>query len=200
MKEHSRKNQRDYVLQVLVNKYRVDPDRFRSYLPEIAQQIEMVVSSPIKRSHVSTLTELERERLCKALLQIPKDKKASKHEAIQALEYCATLIQDESLPDEIGRRVMLGLIQNAVDTPVSKIKKTTKITVDRGEATKTLAISRGIYLHLTWNDKLVAISIFPWKSKERSEAMKFVGIAGEKDRNLWQKDSTKDTGCNSQSV
>ena len=183
MKEHSRKNHRDHVLQILVNKYRIDPEGFRSYLPEITQQIEMVVSFPIKRSHVSTLTELERERLCRALLQIPKDKKASKHEAIQALEYCATLIQDESLPDEIDRRVVLGLIQNAVGTPVSKIKKTTKITVDHGEATKTLAILRGIYLHLTWNDQLVAISISPWKSKGRSEAMKFVGIAKEKDHN-----------------
>lgn len=200
MKEHSRKNQRDYVLQVLINKYRVDPDGFRSYLPEITQQIEMVVSSPIKRSHVSTLTELERERLCKALLQIPKDKKASKHEAIQALEYCATLMQDESLPDEIDRGVVLGLIQNAAGAPVSKIKKTTKIAVSNREATKTLAILRGIYLHLTWNDQLVAISFYPWKSRERSEAMKFVGIDKEREHNASQKDSTEDMGCNSQSV
>lgn len=186
MKRRSRGNNLGLILQILINKYRVDPDGFRSYLPEVTQEIEKMVSSPIKKSHISTLTELERERLCELLLTIPMHKPISKAEAIKALAYCATLIQDESLPDEVDRKAVLNLIHNVIGTPVSKITKRTRITLGDGEETRTLAILRGIYLHLTWDDQVVAISISPSKQKERSEAMKFVGVAKDTDSNASQ--------------
>ena len=176
MKKHPQKSQGDYILDILINKYRADPDRFLSYLPELTQEIEGKLPSISKKSHTSTLTEIERERLCKLLLEVPKDKSVTEKQAIQALEYCATLIQDESLPDEIDRKTLLRFAHSVVGTPISKIKKATEITVGDGEATKTIAILRGVYLRLTWNDLLVAISISPTKSKERSEALRFVGI------------------------
>ena len=177
MKKRCEKNQRDYVLHILVNKYRADQDRFRSYLPELTQEIEDKLSSVGKKSHTSTLTEIERGRLCELLRKIPRDKSVTGKQAIQALEYSATLIQDESLRDEIDRKTLLSFVHSVVGTPISKIKKRTEITVRNGEATKTIAILRGVYLHLTWNDLLVAVSILPTKSKERSEALRFVGIA-----------------------
>lgn len=183
MTKRSPGTQKDIVWKILINKYRADPDGFRFYLPEATQEIEKMLTSPIKRTHISTLTELERARLCKSLLNIPKDKKIPQAEAIQALEYCATLVQDESLPDEIDRKAVLHFIHNAIGSPVSKIERVTRITLNDGQETRKLAILRGIYLHLTWNDRLVAVSISPSKHKERSEAMRFVGIASDSDPN-----------------
>ncbi|MEK7354634.1 MAG: hypothetical protein AABZ77_09040 [Chloroflexota bacterium] len=177
MKEHFRKSQTDSILQNLVNKFRVDPQGFRSYLPEVAQELEQVLPARTKKSYTSELTELERKRSCESLCELLSRKRLSPVEAIQALEYCATLIQDESLPQVIDRKTLLSLLGQVVGTPISKMKKNNKIAVHDGEIAKEMAILRGVYLELTWNDRLVAISIFPNKFKERSRALKLVGIA-----------------------
>lgn len=177
MKGYFRKRQRDSIVQNLLNKYQVDPERFRSYLPEVAQELEHLLPSQPRKSHTSVLTELERERLCKALLQLLNGRSLSAEEAIQALEYCATLVQDESLPYKVDRKTLLGLLHQAAGISFSKVKKITRISVRGGEGIKQVALLRGVYLHLTWNDRLVAISIFPAKVKERSRALKFIGIA-----------------------
>jgi hypothetical protein len=72
---------------------------------------------------------------------------------------------------------LLSLLHQATGILFSKVKKATKIPIREGKAIKEVAILRGVYLHLTWNDRLVAISISPAKLKERSKALKFVGIA-----------------------
>ncbi len=177
MKEHSPKSRQESILRALLNKYQVDPERFHSYLPEVAQELEQLSPSRRRNSHRSALTELERERLHKALFQLLNKKELPSEEAIQALEYCVTLIQDESLPSELNRQTLLSLLHQAIGLPLSKIRKTTRIPVHEGEAVKEVALLRGVHLHLTWNDRLVAISISPAKLKERSKALKFVGIA-----------------------
>ena len=176
MKEHSPKS-RESILNALLNKYQADPEGFHSYLPEVAQELEQLFPSRRRNSHRSALTELERERLHKVLLQLFSEKTLSSEKAIQALEYCATLIQDESLPPEVDRKILLSLLHQATGIPFSKVKKATKIPVREGKAIKGVAFLRGVYLHLTWNDRLIAISISPAKLKERSKALKFVGIA-----------------------
>lgn len=177
MKEHFSRSQQDSVLRVLFNKYQADPERFRSCLPELARELEQLLPSTAKKSHSSSLTGLEQERLSKALLQLLDGKRLSPEEAIQALEYCITLIQDESLPSEVDRKTLLSLLHQVTGIPFSKMKKAAKIPVHEGEAVKEVALLRGVHLHLTWNDRMVAISVFPAKLKERSRALKFVGIA-----------------------
>jgi hypothetical protein len=176
VKEHFPKS-RESILNALLNKYQADPEGFHSYLPEVAQELEQLFPSRRRNSHRSALTELERERLHKVLLQLFSEKTLSSDKAIQALEYCATLIQDESLPPEVDRKILLSLLHQAIGVPFSKVKKITKIPVHEGEAIKEVALLRGVHLHLTWNDHLVAISISPMKLKERSRALRFVGIA-----------------------
>lgn len=179
MKERFRKKQQDSIWQALFNKYRADPKGFRSYLPEIAQELEQLLPPRVKRSHPFGLTELERERLCTALLQLLGENALSSEKAIHALEYCATLIQDESLPPEVDRKILLNILHQAAGIPLSKVKKAIKIPVREGKAIKEVPLLRGVHLHLTWNDCLVAITIFPAKLKERSRALKFVGIASD---------------------
>ena len=177
MKKHSPKNQQESVLRSLLNKYQADPEGFRSYLPEVAQELQQLLPSRRRGSRHSALTEQERERLQKALPQLLDKKKLSSEKAIQALECCATLIQDGSLSSEVNRQTLLSLFHQAMGVPLSKIKKATRIPLRDGEVVKEVALLRGVRLNLTWNDHLVAITVSPAKLKERSEALKFVGIA-----------------------
>jgi hypothetical protein len=177
MKKHSQKSQQEPILRSLLNKYQTDPEGFRSYLPEVAQELEQLFPSKRKSGLRSALTEQERERLQKALLKLLKKKELSSEEAIQVLEYSATLIQDGGLPIELNRRTLLSFLHQVIGTPVSKLEKTTQIPVRDGEAVKELALLRGVHLHLTWNDRVVGISVFPTKLKERHKALSFVGIA-----------------------
>jgi hypothetical protein len=177
MKGHSPKSRQESILNLLLNKYQADPEGFSSYLPEVTRELEPLLPSQHGGSLRSALTEQEQERLQKALLQLLGEKKISSEKAVQALEYCATLIQDESLPTKADRKILLSLLHQALGIPCSKVKKTTKIPIRGGEAIKEVAVLRGVYLHLSWNDRLVAISISPAKLKERSKALKFVGIA-----------------------
>lgn len=177
MKKRSTKSQQEPILHSLLNKYQADPEGFRSYLPEVAQELEQLLPSRGKSSPHSALTEQERERLQKALYQLLDSKKLSSEKAIQALEYCATLVQDESLPSEVNRQTLLSLFHQATGVPLSKIKKATRIPVRDGEAVKEIALLRGVHLNLTWNDHVVVITVSPAKLKARSEALKFVGIA-----------------------
>jgi hypothetical protein len=177
MKKHLSKSQQESILRALLNKYQADPEGFRSYLPEVTQELEPLLSSRRRSSPRSALTEQERERLHRALTQLLRNKKLSSEKARQALESCATLIQDGSLPAEVTRQTLLSLFHQATGIPLSKIKKAARIPLRDGEVVKEIALLRGVRLSLTWNDHLVAITISPAKLKERSEAQKFVGIA-----------------------
>ena len=177
MKKHSQKDRRDNVLHVLANKYQIDPERFRAYLPELVSEIEDRLPSTDKTGHISALTEIERQRLRDLLRDLPRDRSITEEQAIQALGYCATLIQDESLPSEVDRKTVLTFLHTALGAPVSEIGKTTEKPIGNGKPVKTIAVLRGAYLHLTWDDQVVAISISPAKFKERSEALRLVGTA-----------------------
>ena len=40
MEKKLSRDQTDYIFNILINKYRADPDRFCSYLPELTREIE----------------------------------------------------------------------------------------------------------------------------------------------------------------
>jgi len=177
MKRRSPKTQQEAILRSVINKYQADPQGFQSYLPEVARELEQLLPTSRRISPRSALTEQERERRQKALLQLLRQKELSSEQAVQALEWCATLIQDGSVSPEVNRATLLNLFHQATRIPLSKIKKATRIPLRDAEAVKEIALLRGVHLQLTWNDHLVAISISPTKLKERSKALKFVGIA-----------------------
>jgi hypothetical protein len=177
MKKRSLKSEQEFILRSLLNKYQADSEGFRAYLPDVAQEVQQLLPFRRRSSPRSALTEQERERLQKALAQLLDKKRLPLEKAIEALESCATLIQDGNLPAEVNRRALLSLLQQVIGIPLSNIGKTTQIPVRDGEVVKEMALLHGVHLHLTWNDRLVAISVSPTKLKERSKALKFVGIA-----------------------
>lgn len=177
MKEGLPGSQDESILHLLMNKYHVDPRGFESYLPEVAHELRGLLPSRSLTTHRSAVTEQERDRLQKTLAQLLSAKEVSKEGAIQALECCVTLIQDGCLPTEVDRRTLLGLLHRIIGGPITKMTKATEIAVWGGEAVKEMSLLRGVRLRLAWNDRLVAISVSPTKLKERSGALRFVGIA-----------------------
>jgi len=184
MTKSRRTDRRDHILQVLANKFLADPERFRSYLPELVPEIAAQLSPAGSRGHVSKLTEIERGRLRDLLMKIPRDKLLTEQQAIQALEYCATLIQDESLPNEIDRKTILTFLSRVIGAPLSKVKKKTEKTVGNGNEVKRIAVLRGVCLHLTWDDRLVAVSVSPTRVRERAGALRFVAIGQDCSSNV----------------
>lgn len=176
MRENRRTDRRDHVLQILANKFRADPERFRSYLPELLPEIEGQLPPAGTRGHVSSLTEIERERLRDLLTKVPRDKLLTEQQALQALGYCATLIQDETLPDDIDRKTIHIFLHKLIGTPISKINRKTEKLLGNGEAAKAIAVLRGVHLSLTWDDLPVAVVVLPAEFKERARALRFVGI------------------------
>jgi len=179
VKERARQTRQEHILGVLLNKYRADPEKFRSCLPEVAQELQELLQGRRKGGHrgVRVLTDLERERLQKSLAQLLKREKLSGEGAIQALEYCATLVQDGSLPPEVNRQTVLRLLHQVIGKPLSRMKKATTIPLRDGEAVSEVPVLRGVHLHVSWKHQLLSISISPSKFKERSKALGFVGVA-----------------------
>ncbi|MBI4333292.1 MAG: hypothetical protein HY673_18665 [Chloroflexi bacterium] len=177
MNKRHRSDRESSILAAILNTYKVDPKRFRKYLPEIAQQLGQHPASRAGEDHRSILTRLERERLTNSLTELLSKKERTREKAIRALEYCATLIRDETLPDRVGRKTLIELLRLATNTNIGKITKNTGIDIRQGEEAGEIAILRGIHVHLTWNDRLVAVSFIPSKMKEAAKAMRLVGIA-----------------------
>lgn len=176
MREMLKREQRERILNSLLNKFRTDPEGFCSYLPDVAKELEQSFAPHRKGQHSSNLTELERERLVKALLVLLGKMDLSKEEAVRGLEYCATLIQDRNLPPEVQRSTLLRFYQQAAGTSLSSVMKSLRFDMAAGQEAKEIALLRGVHLHLTWDDKLVAMSVRPEKAKERSKALNFVGL------------------------
>lgn len=174
---NARKSWRQSILDMIKTSFETQPERVRSCFPELAQELEKYFPSRRKNRHRSSLTEPERERLCKALNELLKKKDVPREEAAQALGYCATLVQDASLPPDVDRKVLLNLLHRATGTPLGEMKRSALFELGSGETVKEVPLLRGVHLHLTWNDRLVAVSVSPTKFKERSKAFKFVGIA-----------------------
>lgn len=177
MRTRTAKSWRQSILDMIKTSFETQPERVRSCFPELAQELEKYFPSRRKNSYRSSLTEPERERLLRALKELLSKGDLSREQAGQTLEYCATLVQDGTLPIDVERKVLLTLLHQLVGTALSSMKRMTRFEVGSGEVAKEVAILRGVHLHLTWNDRLVAISVSPAKFKERSKALKFVGIA-----------------------
>lgn len=176
MRRHGEQNRARLILEMLINEYRAHPERIDQCLPEVARELKPLLPKRRGNSPLSLLTEPERERLGAALTELLAMQRRSPADSIRTLEYCATFIQDATLPPEVDRAAILALLYEVTGTRLSKIRKATKISVRGGEATKEVAILRGVHLHLSWKDELVAISVSPQRSNERSKGLGFVGI------------------------
>ncbi len=168
---------------LLQKKYRADPQGFRRYLPEVAQALDSI--SPTKWPFKSPYGLTERERIARkesleAVLKLVESGKATPQEAVRGLEHGAVLTEDDDLPEDVGHETLLRLLRLAVGkAPGSFRKKATVAMEGEGnrDAVKAVALIRGVALNLTWDMRLVSISISPHKVEERRKMLGLVGMA-----------------------
>lgn len=174
---------------LILAKYRTDPEGFRAYLPDVVQVLDsMSAPRSLSRSPFG-LTEHERAHRIQALgnmLECLKKGQSDSKGAIRALEHCAVLTEDDSLPRDVDHKTLLRLLRFAIGMPVSDIKGAVTITIQEGRSdniVNRVSLIRGIVLELTSDMRLVSIAVNPQKVKERRRAMRFITMTEGTSRN-----------------
>lgn len=173
------------LLDLLLAKYRTDPEKFRSYLPEVAQTLDALYPHHHVSRNPFGLTEHERSHRLQALHQVLEslsDGTATPEKAIRGLEHCATLIEDDSLPPEVDYAVLNKLVRAVIGKSPGSFKSASVIPVQehlKDKVVHRVAVLRGVTLELTWDRRLVSIAINPRKVQERRKLLQFVGTASD---------------------
>ena len=168
------------LAQRLLEVHQRDPERLRKILPEVAvlldglqapRQIRQVNQSPFG------LTERERNFHKEALENILRRfKSLTQAEAIKGLEHGANLLVDDFTPGYLSRQELLKLVRKATGIQPRKTGKPIEEIVREGESSRTVPVVRGVDLHLTWEFKLVKVTMDPHQWRLRSQALGIIGI------------------------
>lgn len=176
---------RDKLAQMVLDVHRSDPVRLRRNLPEIAQELDRILS-PSEQHKGGTnpfgLTDREREFYKESLdllLRKLKSHSLSTEEAITGLEHAAALLTDNFSPGYPPRQDLLRLLRKATGIVPRKTGKPEEKIVRDGEPSRRVALVRGIDLHLTWDFKLLRVSLDPFQWRLRGQAFSFVGKAAD---------------------
>ena len=174
-------NPKDELLEMLDSKYRSEPEKFRSYLPEVAQALDSL--NPPRRPGRSPfgLTERERRHHQQALARIMEaEGTPSAEQAFKGLEHCATLIQDDGLPEEYNYGTLVKLFRAAVGKSPSSFRAQETIAVaadcSPADAVAKVSLIKGVSLDLDRGMRLVSITVLPSKVRQRRKLLAFVGI------------------------
>ena len=162
-------------------KDRSEPEKFRSYLPEVAQTLESLNPPRPPPPPFGRLTERERRHHQRALARIMEaEGTPSAEQALKGLEHCATLIQDDSLPEEYNYEPLVKLFRAAVGKPHSSFRaqETIAVAADRSPADAVAKVSlvKGVSLDFDREMRLVSITVLPRKIRQRRKLLSFVGI------------------------
>lgn len=179
------------IVDLVLSKYREDPSLFRRILPDLAETLDKAY--PTRQTHHTPfpfgLTDHERAYRLSALKSITEKLKASEvsyQDAIRALEHCAVLTEDDSLPYAVGRRSVMRLIGIVVGKPLTDVtsETTTEIPQDSPlRVVNQISLVRGAVLNLSQDMRLVSISVIPQRVKEWPRAMHFILMSGRASRN-----------------
>lgn len=178
------------LVELLRSKYESDPEAFRKFMPEVAQLLESAYPRRQPPRSPFGLTERERDHHLKALAVImgkAEDKSASLDNAVKGLQHCATLIQDDSLPQEMSYKRLVRLLKAAVGKSPGSFKSITSIPIGGKDLDTTVShvpIVRGVTLDLDNMMSLVSVTITPSKVGQRQKLLKFVGSGRDSDSDV----------------
>lgn len=181
------KNERDNIIGIIIEAYIAAPEQLEAALPKIAQRLSLIL--PSKASNVRSFGLTEKERALytddlRRLLANLGQYNLSTGQAVQALEKCASLIEDNSLPAEVTRNTLAKLVKTATGLTPSAVKKKMNFTIKDGSATNQISLLRGVLLNTTWDNRMLSIDINPSKVKERRRIVFFVGSAKDSESNV----------------
>jgi len=199
MKKKSTKQSinKSWIADLVLTKYREDPSLFRRILPDLAEALDKVY--PTRQSHHTSspfgLTERERTYRLSALESITeklKGSQVSRQDAIRALEHCAVLTEDDSLPYTIDRRSVMRLIGVVLGKPLTDVTSETTIEIPQdipSTVVNQISLVRGAVLNLSQDMHLVSISVIPQKVKEWPRAMRFISMTRRASRSSEDKNT-----------
>lgn len=176
---------RDKLAQILLDLHSSDPVRLRRNLPEIAQELDRILSPSEQQKGDTTpfgLTDRERafyKESLEPLLRKSKSHSLSKDEAVKALEYAAALLTDNFSPGYPPRQDLLRLVRKATGIIPRKTGKPEEKIVKDGIPSRSVPLVKGVDLHLTWDFKLLRVSLDPPQWRLRGQAFSFVGKAAD---------------------
>ena len=175
---------REMLAQRVLNVYQADPNRLRKSLPEVSDLLDVLLSpAPNPRGNSSPfgLTQRERDFHKKALEGIfRRFKSITVAEAVQGLEHGAHLLVDDFTPDYHSRRELrqglVKLVRKATGIRPRQTGKPVEEVIREGEASRIVPVVRGLDLHLTWEFKLIKVTMDPNEWRLRCKALSIVGI------------------------
>ena len=167
------------AFQLLISKYQADPSWFDQHLPEIGKIVRQAALPSRPSRSPFGLTSRERAYHIEALLGTKPMDKPSPQDAIEALEHCASLIEDDSLPDCMDHESLVSLFRAAFGKSPGSFRKNTTIFTEGicdVEPAYHISLVRGVVLNLDLEMRLVSVTITPRKFRERKKLMSIVGI------------------------
>ena len=171
---------KEELAQRVLDVHQNDPGRLRNVLPEVADLLDGYPAPGIMRQGNEIpfgLTERERNFHKNALESILRRfKSLSQAQAVEGLEHGANLLVDDFTPGYPSRQELLRLVRKATGIQPRKTGKPGEKSVRAGEASRTVPVIRGVDLHLTWDFKLIKVSLDPKQFRLRSQALSIIGI------------------------
>lgn len=172
----------------MLSKYQTDPEWVKRHLPEIGEIMSRTVSPPRMPQSPFGLTERERAFHIESLPRVDGLDELQPEDAVKALERCAALIRDDSLPFEFNHDALVRLFKAAFDKTPGSFKTNTVIPINQedggDDAVHHASLVRGVVLNLDLNMKLLSVAITPRKVRERKKLMGIVGIGHDPMRDV----------------
>ena len=168
------------LAQMLLEVHQRDPGRLRKILPQVADLLEeLITHAPVREGPQSPfgLTERGRNFHKEALENIlSRFKSLAQAEAVAGLEHGASLLVDDFTPGYPPRQELLRLVRKATGIQPRKTGKSAETVVREGESSRTVPVVRGVDLHLTWEFKLIKVTMEPNQWRLRAQALSIMGI------------------------
>lgn len=169
--------------ELLSSKYADDPQKFRSYMPEVAQMLD-TFGAPHRQLARSSFGLTEREvkfhqsALIKALAAVTSGV-ATPVESVKGLEHSAFLIRDDKMPAEADYEALCALFKAAFGKRPASFKKSEVMKVADGrtadDVVHKFSLVKGVSLEFDREMRLISVSVSPRKVRQRRKLLSFVG-------------------------
>ena len=172
---------KDSLAQRVLDVHRTDPDRLRDALPEVADlldELERPLPSPAGNAGLIGLTARERNFHREELDQLlSRCRTLTVAEAVKGLEHGANLLAENNfVPKPELRQELLKLVRKATGIRPRKTGKPVEKVLGDGSASRVVPVVRGIDLHLTWEFKLVKVTLDPEQCRLFEQLTSIIGI------------------------
>ena len=191
-KRKPEERERDKIFKFFIKEYQEAPEELWSHYPLVADELDRYInpkkpSRDRERPFYHYLTEREREFRLSSLRSVVEkfrdNGQVSKEEAIKALEDAAALQHHA----ETFKDPLLALAQRTLGLSLDAGEKQT-ISLIRGTAEHhSYVLVRGVTLSLTWDRKLIKITVNPEELIQRQKALSLVGCGYDKQPDVARK-------------